>query len=799
VRSCNCPFSVNFGKAGDGDEVRILSTNLEHDHPPDHHAVSVNEGLTTEMKVTVARYGYSAVPPGQALRLLRRQFPDVPWSKQRVKNLYRQNGHDARTDAHDLVEELLEAQRQDPRWSVVPDWDKETGELKKLFWMTPEQCELAKKYPWVWIHDNTYKCNRYALALGLWSTVSIGGHTVELAACLVNKEDTDAYEWQFKCMQKAVGYSPHCLFTDADPAVHAAVRQCFGPETDHFWCLWHIGKNLVEKLRPKDVSSFDAFRRDFYRAQRQPDKEIFKRMWTTILERYPKYYDYLAKNSGLHHVERWALAWQVGTFTAGMTGTSRGEGLNRQQKRYLSKRSTLMKVAIQVKARREEEKLIQEADVRAMNSNTTYATRMQGTNGIVPRVMKEAGNTMGVYGFNLMVQQILKSSPYVCSPQNNLPQSLPQPTFDQIVHLHAPAFAVSVEAAADLAQKSTDEEDEVTRHETVANFVKTVGEHTIWEVSRTGTATAEGVVSAPQYVVNYAKQGGCFTKFFCTCSYSVRFGVPCRHYWSVYTRGSGLGYHSGLVHPSWLKVKDTTVSVIPGNGHVGAAPPPVEVVWPEVKEITNEWVGFQQVDIETDTSSRGEARRYGQLLGQCKVLIDMAVKKNKYKDTMTALKSLMAKVELDEPVNPGPQHCNPPLSQKKAKKPKASPAPPPNPTALALQVPQSQFQLPQGGLNESYPLQQGGWMQQMQQQQQQQQQAPFAAIPPVFFQAQQAQQQQQQQQQQQAVFAQPVPMAFQGVQQTQQQQQQQQQLLACLQQVGPHILARHPNPNPNPE
>ena len=60
---------MNFGKAGDGDEVRILSTNLEHDHPPDHHAVSVNEGLTTEMKVTVARYGYSAVPPGQALRL----------------------------------------------------------------------------------------------------------------------------------------------------------------------------------------------------------------------------------------------------------------------------------------------------------------------------------------------------------------------------------------------------------------------------------------------------------------------------------------------------------------------------------------------------------------------------------------------------------------------------------------------------------------------------------------------------------------------------------------------------------
>ena len=55
------------------------------------------------------------------------------------------------------------------------------------------------------------------------------------------------------CLCKCVGYSPHYLFTSTAPAAHA-VHKCFGKEIKHFWCLWHMGKNLVEKQRPKDVT-----------------------------------------------------------------------------------------------------------------------------------------------------------------------------------------------------------------------------------------------------------------------------------------------------------------------------------------------------------------------------------------------------------------------------------------------------------------------------------------------------------------------------------------------------------------
>ena len=474
VRDQDCPFKVKFSRVKDQPDARqIHSFTLEHNHPPDEEAVAFSSELTVEMRAAVTRYGLSNVKPGLAVRMLKHQFKDVKWTSQKVKNLYNKYGNNPRTDCHDLVQELLETQRQDPRWFVAHKFDDDTGELQRLFWMSPAQIDLAIKNPWVWIHDNTYKCNKYGFALGLFCTISVGGHTMELAACLVDKEDTASYEWAYNCIKKAVGVHPCCLFTDADRAVHAAVRHVFGKHTHHFWCLWHIGENLWKKLQPKDPKNFDSFRRDFYRAQRQPDKDVFNRMWSDILKRYPLYRTYLAEDSGLHYVMRWALAWQVDVFVAGMTGTSRGEGLNRQQKRYLSRQSTLMKVAIQVKARVEEEKLILESDVRAMNRQTSYATRQQGTNTLVPRVMRDAADSIGIYGFNLMVKQILKSSAYVCRPLDQRPAPSVEPTFEQVVHLHMAAGHSLLDAAALAAlEKNADDEDEFTRFESLENFMK---------------------------------------------------------------------------------------------------------------------------------------------------------------------------------------------------------------------------------------------------------------------------------------------------------------------------------------
>ena len=62
-------------------------------------------------------------------------------------------------------------------------------------------------------------------------------------------EKKEGYEWMYTQFMHAVsGVAPGVLYTDADPAVNAAVITCFGEATVHCWCIWHILINLESKF-----------------------------------------------------------------------------------------------------------------------------------------------------------------------------------------------------------------------------------------------------------------------------------------------------------------------------------------------------------------------------------------------------------------------------------------------------------------------------------------------------------------------------------------------------------------------
>ena len=149
--------------------------------------------------------------------------------------------------------------------------------------MTPYQAMRAQGLHAVLIHDNTYKCSKYNLALGLFASVNCHGRTVMLAQCLVDRESTTDYEWAYQCWLKCVPHAPQVVFINADKAVQAAVPKVF-PTSEHFWCLWHIAKNLLNNLQPKDPKAWPNFRSRFYRCQRQASRRIFTRMWTNLLQ-----------------------------------------------------------------------------------------------------------------------------------------------------------------------------------------------------------------------------------------------------------------------------------------------------------------------------------------------------------------------------------------------------------------------------------------------------------------------------------------------------------------------------------
>lgn len=115
------------------------------------------------------------------------------------------------------------------------DADTDAYELRGLFWMSPRQVLLAERYHHVCIHDNTYKCNRFGMALGLFTSINHHSHTVVTAQCLMYREKTEDYEWAFKCFIAATGKIPRVLFTDREHAVEAAILSTFPSSTRHFW------------------------------------------------------------------------------------------------------------------------------------------------------------------------------------------------------------------------------------------------------------------------------------------------------------------------------------------------------------------------------------------------------------------------------------------------------------------------------------------------------------------------------------------------------------------------------------
>ena len=151
-------------------------------------------------------------------------------------------------DADILLRRIRELQREDPDWVVEPVTDDATGELKALFWMSPLQVQLARRFHHVLLHNNTYRSNRFGMPLGIFAGVDNHGMTVLMAQCLMYAEGTPDYDWAFRCWMHAVGHVPSVIFSDADLSVEASLPAVFPTSVAHFWCIWHVVKNIYKKL-----------------------------------------------------------------------------------------------------------------------------------------------------------------------------------------------------------------------------------------------------------------------------------------------------------------------------------------------------------------------------------------------------------------------------------------------------------------------------------------------------------------------------------------------------------------------
>lgn len=130
-------------------------------------------------------------------------------------------------------------------------------------------------------------------------------------------------------MTAAGAISPTCIYTDADPAASAAIASIY-PHTRHFRCLWHLAQNIsrwFSRLHSREKRI--AFMQDFFRARKSPTVTLFQAEWSKLFLKWQGEHDLLPSYLSLLYADsnRWALAYQLDIFTAGISATQRVEGM----------------------------------------------------------------------------------------------------------------------------------------------------------------------------------------------------------------------------------------------------------------------------------------------------------------------------------------------------------------------------------------------------------------------------------------------------------------------------------------
>jgi hypothetical protein len=245
-----CPFRLNY--RWHAEDKCWSSTKFEpaHNHPPNSDDVAAfihrTGDLTVQQRSFLASCVKTNMSPQHALHLYHELYPDAPpLTRQDVANLS-DTRHVGSQDAHILLQMLLRNQQDDHEWFVRYKVDTD-GKLTHLFWMSPRRHQNARDSFQLLIHDNTYKCNRFNLPMGVFSSVNRHGQTICIATALTSHENSVDYEWQYRMYFESVGICPVALFMDSDPGATAAGEAVF-PMAVLIWCLWQILQNIVKNL-----------------------------------------------------------------------------------------------------------------------------------------------------------------------------------------------------------------------------------------------------------------------------------------------------------------------------------------------------------------------------------------------------------------------------------------------------------------------------------------------------------------------------------------------------------------------
>ncbi|THU93981.1 hypothetical protein K435DRAFT_602551, partial [Dendrothele bispora CBS 962.96] len=141
----------------------------------------------------------------------------------------------------------------------------ENGTVTAIFWQSPLQMELARRYGDVLINDNSY--NRVDVLYPLNTGIIIDGFNMSRNVwyCFQRNEDIDTFTWILHCyLGGDLIKRPEIFVSDRHASLIAVVHDIL-PFTFHIFCLHHLERNISTNLHVAlGTEQWEAFKNAFW-------------------------------------------------------------------------------------------------------------------------------------------------------------------------------------------------------------------------------------------------------------------------------------------------------------------------------------------------------------------------------------------------------------------------------------------------------------------------------------------------------------------------------------------------------
>ncbi|XP_028105416.1 protein FAR1-RELATED SEQUENCE 8-like [Camellia sinensis] len=151
-------------------------------------------------------------------------------------------------DAESVAFYFHRIQQQNSNFYSEMNFDRE-GSLRNLFWAATRSRVAYKSFRDVATFDTTYLTNKYDMPFALFVGVNHHGQSILFGCGLLCNENIETFVWLFRAWLSYMSDTPpNAIITDQCKAMQNAIYIVFS-QARHRWCLWHIMKKILKKLR----------------------------------------------------------------------------------------------------------------------------------------------------------------------------------------------------------------------------------------------------------------------------------------------------------------------------------------------------------------------------------------------------------------------------------------------------------------------------------------------------------------------------------------------------------------------